>query len=130
MKAVEVVQVTVPGFSDDGQGPWLSESTVLQAPGDHRVAHHANTMRIGDGHRTVKKAGFLDPRGACHLAVAVQAEPSRVDGVDVLRAAGQDDCDAGANGTFADFQRPITADQRSRADLDAGYIGDRIELPR
>ncbi len=78
----------------------------------------------------VEKAGFLDPGGAGHLAIAVEAEPSGINGIGILLAAGQDDRDAGADRTLADFELAISANERGRADFHSGYIGDRVERCR
>ena len=86
-------------------------------------------MRIGDGDRAFEKTGFFDPGGAGHLAVAVEAEPSCIDWVDVLWATRQDDSDAGTDGTFANLQRPIAANQRRGADLDSGTSVMALNCP-
>ena len=107
VKAVDVVEPAVPGFGDHRQRPLvLVHSVIAERPGDDGVAHHADAVGVGDARRALEKAGFLDPGGAGHLAIAVEAEPSGVDGIGILLSAGQDDRDAGTDRTLADLELP------------------------
>src|SRR5260370_426908 len=75
VEAVDVVEPAVPGFGNDGKRPPVAGGIRLamrDAPLDDRVAHHANAVRVGDHHRSFEEAGFFDPGGAGHFAVAVE----------------------------------------------------------
>jgi hypothetical protein len=81
-------------------------------------------VRAGGDDRALDLAALVDPRGAGHLAIAVEREPGaehrRIEGA---AAARQDRGDAGAH-------LPAIGeilDQGDLADGDAGDIGDRIE---
>ena len=67
--------------------------------------------------------------GASHFAVAIEAEPACVDRIGVLWTTRQDDGDAGADGTFADFQGAIAPNQCRRSDLNSRNIGDGVQRP-
>ena len=62
------------------------------------------------------------------LARAVQVEDAGEDGIRVgVLAARNDRRHAGADGTVADLELALAADDRALADRDAGHVRDRIE---
>ena len=131
VKPVDVVQPAIPGFGDHRQRPIVAgrvRGGVRHAPLNHRVAHHAHAVSVGDHHRAFEKSGFLDPCGAGHLAVAVLREPGGEYRIGKrVRAAGQHGRHAGAHRTLADLQFARSGDQRRVADRDAGHVRDGIE---
>jgi hypothetical protein len=77
VEAVDVVQLAVPGLGDDRRRPPVAGSVrvaVLHAPGDRRLVHRADAVRVREHHRAVEHPGLLDPGAARHLARAVQHE--------------------------------------------------------
>src|SRR6267378_8517552 len=131
VEAVDVVQPTIPGFSDDRQRPPVTAGvrlTVGNAPLNHGVANDADAVGIGDHHGALEKAGFLDPGGAGHLAVAILREPAGEDGIHhgifTSRKYGGD---ASADGAFADDEFAFAGDERGVADEDARDVGDGVE---
>src|ERR1700729_1406499 len=51
MKTIDVVQVAVPGFGDDGKRPPVLQRKrggVLELPGDHGVANDSDAVGVGD----------------------------------------------------------------------------------
>src|SRR5262249_17001188 len=78
VEAVDVVQPAVPGLGHHRQrppGPGLVLLTLLHAPGDDRIAHHAHAVSVGDHHRAFEEPGLVHPGGTGHLAVAVLRIP-------------------------------------------------------
>ena len=130
VEAIDVVQIAIPGFGDDRERPPIFErqrGAVLQLPGDNRVAHDPHAVGVGDHHRTVKKAGFIDPGGASHFAIAVFGEPAGKNRIDGRLASRKNGGDAGAHGAFAHFQFSFAGNQGAVADFDAFHVGDGIE---
>ena len=83
VKAVDVVQFAVPGLGDDRRRPPVTGRvgrTSANPPGDHRVVHDADAVRVGEHDRPVDLAHFVQVGRARHFAVAVQREPPSVDG--------------------------------------------------
>jgi len=73
----------------------------------------------------------LDPRGAGHLAVAVERVPARrACTPHPVASARQDRGDAGAYGSPPDVKRAVTVDECHGSDFDARDVGDRVERPR
>ena len=130
VEAVDVVEEAVICFGNDRERPGVADHTVLDSPGDHGVADDADGVRVGDGDGTCEEAGFFDPGGSGHFAVAVEGEPSSVDGVFVVMAAREDGGDSGAHGSFADFERAAPGDEGGGPDFDAGDVGDGVEWAR
>jgi hypothetical protein len=130
VKAVDVVEMAVPGLGDDRQRPPVAGrvgGALAHAPGDHGVAHHADAVRVGQEHRPLQLPRLLDPGGAGHLAVAVQCEPSaEYRRAQAIAAARQDRGDARAHLVPA---RQVL-DQRGVANRHAGDVRDRIERSR
>ena len=129
VKSVDVVEPAVPGFGDNRQRPPVAfhiRRAVFYFPGDDGVADDADAVRVGDHHGSVEEAGIVDPGGAGHFAVAVEGEPGGEDGVVTGLAAGMDGGDAGADGTFADYEFAAAGDERGVADFDALDVCDRV----
>ena len=84
-------------------------------------------MRVGDENRGAEKAGFLDPGGAGHLAVAVERVPTCEHTVAERAALRQDRGDAGTHWSLAAHQRALAGDEGRVANLDAGDIRNRVE---
>ena len=127
VETVDVVEVAVPGLGHHRQRPPVARcirATGTHALGDHRIAHHADAVRVGQHHRAFQLAGFLEPCRAGHLAVAVEREPrAEHRSVEAVVATRQDRGDAGAH--LVPVRQVL--DQRDLADGDAGDVGDRIE---
>jgi hypothetical protein len=102
-------------------------SIATHQPLDHRVAHHAHGMRVGDQHRTPQKPGLLDPGRAGHLAVAVQGEPARHHRIAGGAAARQDRRDPGAHRSLPHDQGAVPSDERHLSHQNARDVGDRVE---
>ena len=134
VKSVDVVQEPVPRLGDDRQRPPVARcvgATLLHAPGDRRVAHDADAVRVGQEDRPFEEARLLDPGRARHLAVAVLREPAGEDGVVVgALAARQHDRHARAHRTLSDLELAVARDQRGVPDLDARDVGDRVVRAR
>ena len=106
VESVDVVEVAVPGFGDDGEGPPVAfhvRRAVFYLPGDDGVADDAHAVGVGDHYGAVEEAGVFDPGGSGHFAVAVEGEPGGEDGVVAGLAARMDGGDSGADGAFADY---------------------------
>src|SRR5258708_39838215 len=76
--------ISIPGFSDDRQRPPVTAGIGLavgNAPLNHGVANDADAVCVGNHHGAFKKAGFFDPGGAGHFAVAILREPAGEDGI-------------------------------------------------
>ena len=127
VESVDVVQLAVPGLGDDRCRPPVARGirvTVLHAPGDRRLVHGADAVRIGEHHRPFEKAAFFDPGASGHLARAVQHEAAAEHRRRDRRApARQDGGHAGAH--FAAVRKVVN--QRDLADGHAGDVGDGIE---
>ena len=127
VEAVDVVEMAVPGLGHDRQRPPVARGigpAGMQAFGDHRIADHANAVRVGQHDRPLELARFVDPGRAGHLAVAVEGEPAGEDrAVGAGLAARQDRGDPGAH-LVAVGQ---VLDQGDLANGDASDVGDRIE---
>src|SRR5207247_5792529 len=81
VKAVNVVQPAIPSLSDDRQAPpiaGLISRAVLQPPGDDRVPRDTYAMCVCNNNRSFKKAAFLYPCRAGHLAISVKAKVTGV----------------------------------------------------
>jgi hypothetical protein len=87
-------------------------------------------MRIRQHDGEIERSDLFDPGRTRHLTVAVERIPTRRTwSSDAVASARQDCGDAGSHGPAPDLHRPIALDQRDGSDLDAWYVGDRIELP-
>src|SRR5262245_57880548 len=71
MKAVDVVERSVPRLGDNRKSPRLKARTI-HLPFEDGIANDANAVRVGDGDGSFEDAGLLKPRGPGHLAVAVE----------------------------------------------------------
>ncbi len=126
VKAVGVVEKTVPGLGDHRQRPPVAGGVGVSlghSPRDHRVAGDADAVGVGDHHWTLEEPRLVDPGRAGHLAVAVEREPAREHRVGQgALAAREDGGDPGAH--------RVALDQSGVADGDSCDIGDRIERSR
>ena len=69
VKAVDVIQVTVPRLGDDRQRPQTCggpDSSLFDLVGDHGIAHHADAVRVRDHDRPFQFARLLEPVRAGH----------------------------------------------------------------
>ena len=127
VKPVDVIEVAVPGFSNDRSGPPVATGVGVphpHSPCNHGVVHDADTVRVGEDHGPLEAASFFEPRGASHLAIAIQSEPgTEYRYIDAFLAPRQDRGNTGADFVFG-IRR---ADQRCLTDRDSRDIGDRIE---
>jgi len=129
VESVDVVEPAVPGFGNDGQGPEVAfhvRRRVLHFPGDDGVAYDPDAVRVGDHYGSVEKAGVFDPGGSGHFAVAVEGEPGGEDGVVGSFAARVNRGDAGAHGTFADYEFAIAGDESGVSDFEAFHVSDGV----
>ena len=129
VESVDVVEIAVPGFGDDGQGPPVAFHVGLAAlhfPGDDGVAHHAYAVGVGDHDGAVEEAGVFEPGGAGHFAVAVEREPGAEDGVVRVFPARMNGGDAGADRAFSDFELAAAGDERGVSDFNAFDVGDGV----
>jgi hypothetical protein len=79
MESVNVIEPSVPGFSNHRQRPEVAlhiGCALLHFPRDHRVSHHPHAVSVSDHYRPVEQARIFHPGGAGHLAIAVFGEPS------------------------------------------------------
>ncbi len=130
MKAVDIVQPAVPGLAHHRQRPPVLgvDIETIERPADHRIAHHADAVGIGDHHRAVHQPGFLDPGGAAHLAVAVLAEPAGKHRIRrIVAPTWQDGGHAAAHHGSAVGCIGCAGNQGVVANLDAAHIGDGVE---
>jgi hypothetical protein len=129
MESVDVVEVAVPGFGDNGQGPPVAfhiGGAMLNFPGDDRIAHHADAVGIGDHDGAIEESGIVDPGRASHFAIAVQCEPGGEYGIIARLAARVDGRDSGADWAFADLELAFAGDQGSVAHFDAFDVGNGV----
>src|SRR5688572_17264375 len=112
VEAVDVTEPAIPGFRHDRQRPLdvgLNPAGALPLPGNHRVTRHADAVRIREHNRTFEKTRFLNPRGAGHLAVAVECKHSGKYRRGTKCFATRKYCrDAGAHRTAADLEFSLT----------------------
>src|SRR6266550_6598659 len=84
VKSIDVIEPAIPRFRDDGQRPpitgWIGLA-VRDAPLDDGIANNAHAVRVGEHDWPFKKAGFFDPRGTGHFAIAVQRPPAGENGI-------------------------------------------------
>ena len=120
VETVDVVEPAVPGLGDDGQRPPVAAGIGLavgDAPLDDGVAHDADAVGVGDHHGAFEEAGFFDPGGAGHFAVAVVREPAGEDGIHHgIFAARENGGNACADGALADDELALAGDERGVAD--------------
>ena len=81
MPAADVIGQAVIGLGHNRHGPGMviqkKTGILIDHPTDRGVMHHADRMGIGDADRADKIAGFMNPVGAGHLAVAVERDIDR-----------------------------------------------------
>ena len=74
VKAIGVVQITIPCLCDHRQRPEISlliSWRALHPPCNHGIAYDSNAVRIRDHDRPIQKAGIVHPVRARHLTVAI-----------------------------------------------------------
>ena len=69
---------------------------------------------------------MLNPSGARHFTVAIQAEPGCEDRIPSLSTARKNRSHPGTNGTMSNDESTLTLDDRRMPDLDTGDIRNRI----
>jgi hypothetical protein len=129
VKAVNVIEVSVPGFGHHRQGPPITArvwAAGADAPGYGGVANHANTMSVGQQHRPLKLTGFLKPRRPGHFSVAIEGEPRgehrNVQGVASARQNGGD--------PGPDFSGGVSFDIANKGHMTDGHpchVGDGVK---
>ncbi len=134
VKAINVIEPAVPSLGHNGQAPPVAGRigrSVLDAPGNDRVARHADAMRVRDDDWSFEKPALLNPGCAGHLAVSIQAEEARVNRI-IKRSppARQNRGNTGAHRAFANLEFAFAADQCRIANFDASDIRDRVKFPR
>ena len=126
MKAIDVVERSVPRLGDDRQRP-IELKAFLHQPFDYRIAHDAHAVRVGDHHRTGEEAGFLEPGGTRHFAVAVEGEPAPEHGIAVRGAAREDRGDTGAHRSLSDDELPLSGDDRAMPNGHPRDVGNGVQ---
>src|SRR6185369_7227263 len=98
---------------------------------DDRVADDPDRVRVRDPDRAGQVPGLADPLEAGQLAVAVEAMTAGVHGLrpDVA-VVGDDDRHPRPDGSLADDEAAVAANDRGVPDSDAGHVGDRIRRTR
>ena len=131
VKAVDVVQPAVPGLRHHRQRPPGAGGIlgpVRDAPGDDRIAHHADAVGVGDHHRA-----FEEPDSSTQVVPVISPlpfsanQPAKEKRWMESRPARQDRGDPGAHRPLADHQLAAAGDERRVADEDAGDVGDGIQ---
>src|SRR5881392_2872237 len=77
MKTIDIIEPAIPSFGDDGQTPPILGGVgcaVFDSPGNDSVTRDADAMCVRNHDWSFQKPAFVYPRGACHFAVAIQAE--------------------------------------------------------
>src|SRR5215813_8175005 len=130
MKSVYVVQLPIPGFRHNRQGPPVSRfirGAMFYSPGNRCIPYDTNAVRVRDEHRSLEESGFVNPGGSCHLPVAVEGEPAGEYVIHGILSARKDRCYTRSNGTHANLQFAFSGDQRSVPNLDAFHIGEGVQ---
>ena len=130
MKAVYVIQISVPGFGDYGKRPPIILGVGFATPhlpANDRVTHYADAVCIRDHDRTVDKSGVFDPMRSRHFAIAIQAEKAAEDSISRIFAARQNRGHAGAYRANASFEWAVPGNQRRVSNLHALDVGNGIE---
>src|SRR5208283_5488700 len=107
VESVDVVEIAVPGFGDNGERPPVAfriGRAVFDLPGDDGIADDPHAVRVGDHDRAIEKAGVFHPGGTGHLAVAVERKPGAENRVAGILATGKNCGHSGADGPFADLE--------------------------
>src|SRR5579862_98139 len=133
VEAVNIVEITVPCFGYDGQGPPIAFHVGLASlyfPGDDSVADHTNAVSVGDHNGTVQKARVLEPCCAGHFSVSVKREPCAKDGVIRVFSARMNCGDASSDRALADDQFAAARNQRRVPHFDTLDVGDRVVRAR
>ena len=74
VKAINVIEPTVPGFGDNRQAPPVASLIgwrLFNAPVNNGVACDADAMRVRNNDWSLKKAALFKPRCAGHFTVAI-----------------------------------------------------------
>src|ERR1700682_2975376 len=110
--AIDVVEVAVPSLRAHRQQPLPRKHRVDPVhPTDHTRVAGTDRVGVRQDDRKVERTRFLDPRGAGHLAVAVERIPTGGAGLaDAIASARQYRGDYGAHRALSGDQRPDTAD--------------------
>src|SRR5882724_5762972 len=104
---------------------------MFNSPGNDSVTRDTDAMRVRNHDWSFQKSAFLEPRGARHFAVPIQAEIAGVNRVVERIVPTRNDCsNAGAHWALANFQFSVATDQGGVADLHGGDIRYRIQFPR
>ncbi len=130
VKTVNVVEPTVPGFSDNRQRPPITCRVGLavgNAPLNHGVANDADTVSVGDHDGTFEETRFFNPCGAGHFTISVLGKPTCEDSVvHGIFSPRKDGCDASSNRALADLELSFSRNQSSVADKDAA---EQLRIP-
>src|SRR5579871_5403635 len=92
---------------------------MLDQPAEEGVADNADAVSVGDEDGAIEEAGFAEPVGARHIAVAVLGKEAAEDGVGGRSAAGPDGGNTRAH--------RVAGDQSAMTNLNARHIGDRVQ---
>src|SRR5271165_434310 len=106
VEAVDVVEPTIPGFGNNRKRPPVAAGVglaMVYTPLNHRIAHDADAVRVGDHYRAFEEAGLFDPGSAGHFSVAILRKPAGEYGIHHgVLAARKNRRDTRSHRAFAD----------------------------
>src|SRR6185503_14009196 len=120
-ESVDVIEPAIGGFCHQRARPTLKNRILIYLPLDDRVAHDTHGMCIRNPDRTFKKAAFLHPGRAGHLAVAIEWEPRCKYGIVIFLPARMNNGHASAG--------RVTFNDGGISNRDSIHISDGIMFP-
>src|SRR6185437_12116675 len=130
VKAVDVIQVAVPGLRHHRQATVEHSRDPRSSPLDNGVAHRSYAVGVGDAYGIEQLGIVIQPRRARHLAVAVEAEPAGEHWRKVSGSAGEYHSDTGADWPDAHPERATPSDQGGVPNRYSGNVGDSVQPAR
>src|SRR5215212_9267251 len=97
VEAVDVVQVSVPGFGDHGQAAVEHARDASPAPLNYCVPDNSDAVRVRDHYGVQQERVVIEPRSPGHFAIPIQAEPAGKDLGQVASASRKNGGYTGAN---------------------------------
>src|SRR5262245_45951098 len=126
VESVDVIEAAIVRLRYNGQPPRLLPGP-LYLPLQNSIVHDAHAVCVRDRDGTFQKSALLQPRGARHLAVAVEREPGTKHGIGVRLAPWMDHRDTRAHGPLPYHERPAAGNEGGVTHLDARHIRDGVE---
>src|SRR5690349_7341258 len=127
VKAVDVIQVAVPGLRHHRQATVEHSRDPRSSPLDNGVAHRSNAVGVGDAYGIEQLGIVIQPCRAGHLTVAVQAEPAGEHWCKVSGSAGEYHGDTGADWPDPHLERATPSDQGSVPNRYSGNVRDSVQ---